>query len=70
MCARAHQLGGGDCCVASYYSYIAFADLLHNLDKLAANAVQVEYVIEPVSSISRGLTGLDSIQCSLAASTV
>ncbi|KAM4060242.1 dihydrofolate reductase [Hirsutella rhossiliensis] len=29
--------------IASFYSYVAFVDLLNNLDKLAANGVQVEF---------------------------
>jgi hypothetical protein len=30
------------CYLVSFYSYVAFADLLQNLDKLAANGVEVE----------------------------
>lgn len=29
----------------SLFSYVAFADLIPNLDKLAANGVEVEYVM-------------------------
>ncbi|TLS23393.1 uncharacterized protein PpBr36_05970 [Pyricularia pennisetigena] len=38
--------------IASYYSYIAFADLLPNLDLLAAHGVEVEFVPVLIAGIN------------------
>lgn len=38
---------------ASLFSYVAFVDLLNNLELLAANGVQVESVPPPVPQRSR-----------------